>query len=123
LFKKINNKAVLENHLVKSPTRWTAHTHVRAQACMCTCTHACMHTHTDNRFTALRILFRTTRVSWYQKKHSPTHTYHGHQSSLIYFFHLIRSMASSTHTHTVKYCTTMYSAKVKNLPLWLFQKL
>jgi len=41
---------------------------------------------------------RTTRVSRYQKKvkkHSPTHTYRGHQSSLICFIHLIWSMASS----------------------------
>ena len=50
----------------------------------------CKNTH--NRFTALWILSRTTRVSWY---HSPTHTYHGHQSSLICFIHLLRSMASS----------------------------
>jgi len=28
-------------------------------------------------------------------KHSPTHTYHGHQSSLIRILHLLRSMASS----------------------------
>ena len=33
-------------------------------------------------FTSLWILSGTTRVSRYQKKHSPTHTYHGHQSSL-----------------------------------------
>jgi len=31
---------------------------------------------THNRFTALWILSGTTRVSWYQKKHSPTHIYH-----------------------------------------------
>ena len=37
----------------------------------------------------------TTWVSWYQKKHSPTHIYRGHQSSLICFLHLSRSMASS----------------------------
>ena len=37
------------------------------------------HTHTHNRFTALWILSGTTRVSWYQKKHSPTHTHHGQQ--------------------------------------------
>jgi len=42
-----------------------------------------------NHFTALWILFGTTRVSWYQKKHSPTHTYRGHQSSVICFLHLI----------------------------------
>jgi len=41
--------------------------------------------HTHNRFTALWILSGTTWVSWYQKKHSPTHTYRGHQSSLICF--------------------------------------
>ena len=29
----------------------------------------------------------TTRVSRYQKKHSPTHIYHGHQLSLICFLH------------------------------------
>jgi len=32
----------------------------------------------------------------YEKKHSPTHTYCGHQSSLISFLHLLRSMASFT---------------------------
>ena len=55
------------------------------------------HTHTQphNRFMALWTLSRTTRVSRYHKKHSPTHTYRGHQSSLICFIHLIRSMASS----------------------------
>jgi len=37
---------------------------------------------THNRFTALWILSGTTRVSRYQKKHSPTHTHRGHQSSL-----------------------------------------
>ena len=30
-----------------------------------------------------------------RRKHSPTHTYCGHQSSLICFLHLLRSMASS----------------------------
>jgi len=51
--------------------------------------------HTHNCFTALRILSGTTPVSRYQKKHSPTHTYCGYQSSLIYFLHLLWSMASS----------------------------
>jgi len=37
----------------------------------------------------------TTRVSWYQKKHSPTHTYSDHQPSFISFLHLLRSIASS----------------------------
>jgi len=53
----------------------------------------CIHTH--NRFMALWILSRTTRVSQYQKKHAPTDTCHGHQSSLICFLHLLRSVASS----------------------------
>jgi len=42
------------------------------------------HTHT-HRFTALWILYGTTRVSRYQKKHSPTHTHRGHQSFLSAF--------------------------------------
>jgi len=50
---------------------------------------------TYKRFTALWILSGTTQVSWYQKNHSPTHTYHGHQSSLICFIHLLWSTASS----------------------------
>jgi len=53
------------------------------------------HTHTHNHFTALWILSGTTRLSWYQKKHSATDTYHGRQSSLICFIHLLLSMASS----------------------------
>jgi len=52
------------------------------------------YTHTHNRFTALWILSGTIQVSWYQKKHSPTHTYRGHQSSLICFLYLLRSTAS-----------------------------
>jgi len=55
--------------------------------------HACTHTH--NCFTALWILSGTTWMSRYQKKQSPTHTYRGHQSSLICIIQLIRSMASS----------------------------
>ena len=34
-------------------------------------------------------------VSWYQKKHSPTHTHKDHQLSFISFFHLLWSIASS----------------------------
>ena len=37
----------------------------------------------------------TTQMSWYQKKHSPTHIYHGHKLSLICLLHLLQSMASS----------------------------
>ena len=39
--------------------------------------------HTHHCFTALWILYGTTQVSQFQKKYSPTCTYHGHQSSLI----------------------------------------
>jgi len=39
-------------------------------------------------------LSRTTRVSWYQKKHSPTH-HPDHHPVFISFFHLLRSIASS----------------------------
>ena len=46
-------------------------------------TTAHKHTNTQhNHFTAFWILSGTTRVSRYQKKHSPTHTHRGHQSSL-----------------------------------------
>jgi len=51
--------------------------------------------HTHNHFMALWVLSGTTRMSRYQKKHSLTHTYRGHQSSLISFFHLSRSITSS----------------------------
>ena len=44
---------------------------------------------------ALWTLSGITRVSRYQKKYSPTHTYRGYQSSLICFIQLIWSMASS----------------------------
>ena len=37
----------------------------------------------------------TTRVGWYQKKHSPTHTHPDHHAFFITFLHLQRSMASS----------------------------
>jgi len=33
------------------------------------------------------------QVSWYQKKHSPTHIYSDHRSSFICFLHLLWSMA------------------------------
>jgi len=61
-------------------------------ACVILLTHT--HAHTQP-FTALWILSGTTRVSRYQKKHSPTRTYRGHQSSLICFIHVIRFVASS----------------------------
>ena len=43
---------------------------------------------------ALWILSRTTWVSQYQMKHSPTHTHRGHQSSIICFLHPLWSVAS-----------------------------
>jgi len=46
--------------------------------------HVYARTHAHiNCFMALWILSATTQVSRYQKKHSPTHTYHGHQSCLL----------------------------------------
>jgi len=44
---------------------------------------------------ALWILSGTSRVIQYQKKHSPTHTHRGDQSSVICFLHLLRSTACS----------------------------
>ena len=46
-----------------------------------------------NWFMDLWILSGTIRVSRYQKIHSPTHTYRGHQSSLICLLNLLSSMA------------------------------
>ena len=37
----------------------------------------------------------STQVGRYQKKHSPTYTHPGHQTSFINFLHLLRSTASS----------------------------
>jgi len=54
--------------------------------------HYYYHYYYYNYFMALWILSGATQVSQYQKKHSPTHTYHDHQSSLICFPHLLRSM-------------------------------
>ena len=54
---------------------------------LCQCTTNYNH-YNYNRFTALWLLSRTTQVSRYQKKHSPTHTYRGHQTlsaSSIYY--------------------------------------
>ena len=51
--------------------------------------------HYYKHFAAFWTLSGTTRVSRYEKKHSPTHTYHGHRSFLICFLHLLKSMASS----------------------------
>jgi len=56
--------------------------------------NAFCHAHT-NHFTAVWTLSGTIRVSQYQKKYSPTHTYRSHQSSLVCFIHLLRSMVSS----------------------------
>jgi len=44
---------------------------------------SCRVLHYYNHFTALWTLSKITSVIQYQKKHSPTHTYRGHQSSLI----------------------------------------
>ena len=78
------------------------------------------HTHTHNRFTALWILSGTTWLSRCQKKHSPTHTYHGHQSSLICFLHLLRSMASSLFNFCVWHSFSTISLQVFfGLPLGL----
>jgi len=52
----------------------------------------CTQTLTILRLTGLS---GTAQVSQYQKKHSPTHIYHCHQSSLICFLHLLQSTASS----------------------------
>jgi len=62
----------------RRPNRNTENTHVHTRTRTCTCT--CRHTHTRiQSFYGSLDFVRTTRVSRYQKKHSPTHTYRGHQ--------------------------------------------
>jgi len=64
-------------------------------------------------------LSRTTRVSRYQKKHSPTH-HPDHHPIFISFFHLPRSIASSLFKlHAWQsFCTTSFHA-LFGLPLGL----
>jgi len=83
----------------------TQHTH----------THTKTHTQVPNQFTTLWILSGTTQVSQNQKKHSSTHTYHGHQSSLICFLHLLQSMASSVFKFT---CLTVFFHNLSSGFLW-----
>jgi len=83
-----------------------------------TCTHA--QTHTHNLFTALWTLSGTTRMSRYQQKHSPTYTYCGHHTSLIYFLHLLQSMASSLfNLHALQSFSTISLQVLFGLPLGL----
>jgi len=58
---------------IKWHTNVQCHSHTRAH------THTRMHTRTHTTVLRLWILSGTTQVSWYQKKHSPTHIYRGHQ--------------------------------------------
>jgi len=64
-------------------------------------------------------LSTTTRVSRYQKKHSPTYTYPDHQSSFVSFLHLLQSIASS---HSVYMLDSRFAQPFKifiGLPLGL----
>ena len=63
----------------------------------------------------------TTRVSQYQKKHSPTHHHHpDHHPIFISFFHLLRSIASSLFKLRAwqSFCTTSFHV-LFGLPLGL----
>ena len=53
-------------------------------------------------------LFGSTQVSWYCKKHSPSHIYSDHQPSFISFLHLLQSTASSVFNLNAwqSFCTT-----------------
>jgi len=98
-------------------THTRTHTRTRARACTCACTST--HTQTHNHFTALWILSGTNGVSRYQKKHSPTHTYRGHQLSLIRFLHLLRSMESSLFNLRAWHLSTISLQVFFGLPLGL----
>ena len=67
----------------------------------------------------LRPLSETTRVSQYQKKHSPTH-HPDHHPIFISFFHLLQSVASSLFKLRAwqSFCTTTFHV-LFGLPLGL----
>ena len=76
-----------------------------------------IHTHTQP-FNGL--LSGTTRVSRYQKKHSPTHTLPDHRTSFIIFLHLQQSMASSLFSLRARQSSQTTSLQVLfGLPLGL----
>jgi len=66
---------------------------------------------THNRFTALWILSGTTRVNQYQKKHSPTHTHHGHllpPSTMIHGILPIQSTCFTVFFHNLSKFSLVY---------------
>jgi len=82
----------------------------------------CSHNYgvlTTTTTTVLRPLSGTTRVSWYQKKHSPTH-HPNHHPIFISFFHLPWSIASSLFKLCAWqfFCTTSFHV-LFGLPLGL----
>jgi len=78
----IKHVVITSNDTVSASSSFGKYEHAR----MHTRTHA--QTHIHNHLIALWILSGITQVSWYQKQHSPTHTYPDHQLSFICFFHL-----------------------------------
>jgi len=64
-----------------------------------------MEFYTHNRFMALWTLSGTTRVSRYQKKHSPTHTYRDHESFLICIYYDPWHPPCSTYVPDSLFCT------------------
>ena len=66
--------------------------------------------------TILRPLSGKSWISRYQKKHSPTHTYHDHQPSFISFLHLLRSLFNLLAWQS--FCTTSQSSLITDLLVW-----
>jgi len=107
-----------------------ARMHASIHACMHALTHARTHTHTQLFYGSmdfvrnnLRKLVPQETFSQYQKKHSPTYTYRGHESSRICFIHLLWSMASSLFNHvhhaSDSLCAQSLSQVFFGLPLGL----
>jgi len=71
----------------------------------------------SNRFTAFA---GTTRVSQCLKKQSPTHTYPDHQSSFIFFLHLLRSQHTPCSIYVINslFCTTSQQVLLVYLLVW-----
>jgi len=94
---------------ISSPTDWSMATgdHERPLANTSYNMHACTHARTHTTMSG------TTRVGRYQKKHSPTHTHHDHQtyfttsSTMIYSILLVQCM-----------CLTVLFHNLSPGPLW-----
>ena len=63
-------------------------------------------------------LSRTTRVGWYQKKHSLTHTHPDHQTSFINFLHLLWNPPCSVYVFNSPFPQPLLRSSLVFLLVW-----